>query len=211
MISHQHKTIFIHIPKTAGQSIETLFLDNLGLSWEQRHHLLLRQNQNPAFGPPRLAHLSLTEYLTCNYISRIKFDSYFKFSLTRNPWDRAVSTYKYITKGKRPFWEFISKELTNKNSPLFYFYRPQSDYVKDPYGRLQTNFIGKFETINQDISLIKARLSLEGDLKHINVSQIKTTTETQESKAYRNFYDLNTKKMIEEFYAQDIKSFGYKF
>lgn len=211
MISDQHRTIFIHIPKTAGQSIETLFLNNLGLSWEERHHLLLRPNQNSAFGPPRLAHLSLTEYLTCNYISRIKFDSYFKFSFIRNPWDRAVSIYKYITKGNRPFCEFLRKELTNKNSPLFYFYRPQSDFIIDPHGRLKTNFIGKFETINRDILLIKNRLGLQGNLKHINASKLKSMPQLQEQKPYQAFYDSNTKRMIEEFYGQDIKSFGYKF
>ena len=44
MLSHQHKTIFIHVPKTAGQSIETLFLDDLGLKWDQRGSLLLRRS-----------------------------------------------------------------------------------------------------------------------------------------------------------------------
>ena len=32
MISHEHKTVFIHIPKCGGQSVETCFLDDLGLS-----------------------------------------------------------------------------------------------------------------------------------------------------------------------------------
>ncbi len=33
MISHQHKCILVHVPKTAGQSIEHVFLDLHGLTW----------------------------------------------------------------------------------------------------------------------------------------------------------------------------------
>ena len=51
MLSHQHKKIFIHMPKTAGQSIETLFLDDLGLKWDQRGSLLLSRNTNRTLGP----------------------------------------------------------------------------------------------------------------------------------------------------------------
>ena len=45
MISKAHKTIFVHIPKVAGQSIETMFLNDLNLKWDERSKLLLRKKR----------------------------------------------------------------------------------------------------------------------------------------------------------------------
>ena len=69
MISIKHKIIFIHIPKCAGQSIENIFLRDLGLSWKERYPLLLRPRKPNEKGPERLAHLYAEEYLSLIHIS----------------------------------------------------------------------------------------------------------------------------------------------
>ena len=66
------KSIFIHIPKTAGTSI----LKSLG-GWAGDH-------------------CSYREYLQA---SPTKFKEYFKFCFVRNPYDRLVSTYNYLKYG----------------------------------------------------------------------------------------------------------------
>ena len=53
MISHKHKTIFVHIPKTGGQSVESVFIEDEGLTWDTRAPLLLRRNDD---GFPDLWH-----------------------------------------------------------------------------------------------------------------------------------------------------------
>jgi len=63
LISHHDKCLFVHVPKCAGQSVEMFFLDRIGLDWERRAPLLLRPNDVPALGPPRLAHLKAAEYV----------------------------------------------------------------------------------------------------------------------------------------------------
>ena len=210
MLSHQHKTIFIHIPKTAGQSIETLFLDDLGLQWNERAPLLLRANPNSTLGPPRLAHLSITEYLTCGYISRPKFDSYFKFCFVRNPWDRAVSMYKYLTNKTETFEQFLANGPGNPNSNLAYFFRPQTDYALDPNNRVKVDFIGKFETLKEDLDPIITHLRLNSELRHVNRSRT-ISDKTNNRSSYRDFYCQKTKKLIEKIYASDIETFNYKF
>ena len=36
MISLAHQCVFVHIPKCAGQSVETAFLNETSLAWKQR-------------------------------------------------------------------------------------------------------------------------------------------------------------------------------
>jgi hypothetical protein len=59
MISHPHRCIFVHIPKTAGNSVNRVF----GVDW-QNHKDLARY---AAELPPDI------------------FSTYFKFAIVRNP------------------------------------------------------------------------------------------------------------------------------
>ena len=81
MISIKHKIIFIHIPKCAGQSIENIFLRDLGLSWKERYPLLLRPRKANEKGPERLAHLYAEEYFKFGYISKENMISFLNFQL----------------------------------------------------------------------------------------------------------------------------------
>jgi len=57
MICAQYRCLFVHVPKTAGMSIDQVFLELVGLTWKTRAPLLLGGNDDPKLGPPRLEHL----------------------------------------------------------------------------------------------------------------------------------------------------------
>ena len=112
MLCHKHKCIFVHIPKTAGQSIEKVFLESLQFDESRRPELLLRPNNDPNKGPPRLAHLKAQDYFEYEYITKETFYKYFKFSFVRNPWDRAVSHYLYMVPERNiSFEKFLNVTL----------------------------------------------------------------------------------------------------
>lgn len=145
MISTQHRCVFVHIPKCGGQSIEQAFLDDLGLGWHERAPLLLRPNSDPAKGPPFLSHLTYRQYLEHGYLTPAMRADYFCFALIRNPYRRVESFYRFLGYDcALPFPVFIEKVLPKAlrpEAPLFYFLRPQTDFLLDHKDQLAPDLI----------------------------------------------------------------------
>jgi len=77
MISFPHKTIFIHIPKCAGQSIEETFLNDIGLDWCKHRHLFGCFKKPSTWSdnfPNRLAHLTAYEYFDLDFVNKEIFE-----------------------------------------------------------------------------------------------------------------------------------------
>ncbi len=174
MISHHHKCIFIHIPKTAGQSVEHCFIHALGLTWDTRAPLLLRHNDRTELGPPSLAHLKYAEYSKYKYITEEQLQTYFKFAFVRNPWSRLISIYKYMGHSKKmDFKSFLMKSFKNELwNNRYWFVCPQSEYVCDENGELILDFVGRFENLQDDFNYICTKIGLqETELPHVNKSE----------------------------------------
>ncbi|UEX76752.1 sulfotransferase family 2 domain-containing protein [Spiribacter halobius] len=237
MISHPHRCVFVHVPKTAGQSIERVFLDLLGLNWKQRGELLLRYNADPSLGPPRLAHLCAADYVRCGHLSESRFADYFSFSFVRNPWDRTVSFYKYIGEPARCEFKRFALEVLPRDlwQGMYWFVRPQTEYLYDN-GRLMVDFVGRFERLESDFREICRRLELPcARLPFVNRSD---GTRRQLlagarhilraldpcSPAFGNFrgrplsrharfedyYDDETWQAVAALYRPDVETFGYR-
>ena len=227
MVSHKHKCIFIHIPKAAGTSIETAFMDDLGLDMDNRHALLLGENTNKDLGPRRVSHLAASEYVDLHFVSQEIYDKYFKFSIVRHPIDRLYSIYKYRTYSDYiTFDKFIKvklPQLINSNRDGF-FYKSQYDYVYCDKGSC-VDFIGKLENLSEDFKIIKDKTGLKSDLNHHNKSEIKRSSilkkigkTIKDPNVWSNFSFKHKKKylspvavdVVKKYYQKDFKNFKYK-
>lgn len=176
MISHPHKTVFVHIPKCGGQSIEAAFLKDLGLNWKQRAPLLLRPNADPSLGPRRLAHLTARDYVARHYLSQELFDAYFTFALVRSPFARVLSLYNYLGHD-RPLRHFVQHRLTKAfETPDdfdgdFYFVRPQADFLTDAAGMPLVKRIYRLESLDEARDEIAALSGLAAPIPHNNRSK----------------------------------------
>ena len=98
MISHEHKCIFVHIPKNAGSSVERAFgFSDIYHQGSARHSPPFSMRGYWGGSRPNMEYpfKKLYERPHHNPSYYRNFDEYCKFAIVRNPWSRLVSTYTY--------------------------------------------------------------------------------------------------------------------
>jgi len=229
MICKPFNCIFVHIPKTAGRSVEMFFMNKLDLDRENDEHrqqLLIMDNADPARGTEKLSHLSAAEYVQCGHVSQQGFSDFYKFSFVRNPWARLVSEYRYRNYlSHRSFKDFVMNKLPapgrdDKHRHIM----PQTEMLCDHDGNLLVDFVGKFEQLQQDFNKVCKHLGFGySRLSHVNSSDKKSRELRRKTRnlLYRNgennlrsyvdFYDVESREFVTNLYRQDIDNFGYDF
>lgn len=232
MICDEYRCLFVHVPKTAGMSIEHVFLRLVGLTWETRAPLLLRRNDDPELGPPRLAHLTAGEYVALGHLTAERFESYFKFSFVRNPWDRIVSEYKY--RGypvKIDFKTYLFKHLPAPGwTDSYRHIIPQYDFLYDGEGKLLVDFVGRYERLQADFDEVCARADIPPTpLPRVNRSledarpntlrelrkrlrrAIWSRERSHTFPHYSEYYDGESREFVATLFKKDVETFNYAF
>jgi hypothetical protein len=232
VICGEYRCLFVHVPKTAGMSVEHVFLRLVGLTWETRAPLLLRGNDDPGLGPPRLAHLKAGEYVARGHLTAEQFESYFKFSFVRNPWDRIVSEYKY--RGypvKIDFKTYLFKHLPPPGwTDTYCHIIPQYDFLYDDGGKLLVDFVGRYESLQPDFDKVCARLGIPptplprvdrslddawpGTLRELR-KQVRRAIWSREREHtfphYTEYYDDESREFVGRLFRKDVEAFNYAF
>ncbi len=196
---------------------------------------LLRYNAIPASGPERLAHLTASEYLSCRHVGEAQFRSFFKFAFVRNPWARLVSEYKYGGYIRRyEFKQFLADGLPEPGwRDAYRHVLPQSAFLFDELGNQLVDFVGRFESLQEDFDSVCNRLNIAcGRLPHVNQSLAEDRVSDSIVKRvkdlavksiygrrirerirghYTKFYDGESRAFVEHYYRSDIERFGYTF
>jgi hypothetical protein len=227
MISHQHKFIFIHIPKCAGTSFEFAFghMDgHEGRGGQDHRSVRMIERPFPSFSSftnkdniieslRRIKRHSNRKTLpnpnSAITVNKSEYDSYLKFTIVRNPWARAYSWYKNVMRdeihqknhnitGEITFTDFLKKYIGQD------MLRSQIYWLKDFKGNINMDYIGRFETLHDDFKVIAKKLKIkELTLPH----KIKSASDDN----YQDAYDTESKNMIAEYYCEEIKLFNYSF
>ncbi|HSA67396.1 MAG TPA: sulfotransferase family 2 domain-containing protein [Methyloceanibacter sp.] len=227
ILSHEHKFIFLRTKKTAGTSIELALSELCGpddvITPLTREDEARRAGRRGAqnwrlhswWKSPRLLKSAWFKFSAKDYgfynhmkaaemrahIDPAVWRSYFKFAFERNPWDRQVSLYyhRYREENERPdFATFIHKD---KKAHINNF----GVYSID--GDLAVDFLGRFETLDQDLrfALDQVGLSTAESLPDAK------TRFRPGSVPYRDHYDEETRNIVADWYAPEIKLLGYEF
>lgn len=227
MICVQHRCIFVHIPKVAGQSIEQFFMQLRGLTWERdREKLHLHNNDDPRRGTEKLSHLSAAEYVECGHVSAEQFSAYFKFSFVRNPWARLLSEYLYRNYlHHRSFKHFVLEKQPKPGwDDKYRHVMPQFDMLHDAHGHLLVDYVGRFESLQVHFDHICTQLGIhDSKLPHRNSSGKGSRVRKRRIRnmllrngeniktSLGDFYDSETREAVAQMYRKDIEAFGYQF
>lgn len=186
---NKSNALFIHIPKAAGSSIQKAVF---GLnSWT--HH----------------KYKDFEKELPEETLKKV-----FKFSFTRNPYDRLFSAYQYLKRGGNnatdKYWakkylnnyptfeRFVKEFVTNKNVHSYVHFIPQHEFIIDKNGKIAMDFLGKFENLEYDFNAICKKLEIKNSLQKLNATQ------TKEEVCQTKIYDYEMKKIVYEVYKKDF-------
>jgi hypothetical protein len=155
MISNKYKFLFIHYPKTGGNSIQTVlekYADDKKHIVKPHHDLDDMFEIKSSIHPMINKHSTLREYLS---IMQSSLDDYFIITTIRNPFDRAVSSYFTLHKkinsdnneiifSKENFYDQIKTMKTLKD--LTYSKKRKVDFYMK-FENLQADFNKVCETL----------------------------------------------------------------
>jgi sulfotransferase famil protein len=200
MISLKKSFLFVHIPKTAGNSIQSVLRD---YSEDQLVALRKEQDGIERFGlrNPRYKikkHSTLSEYHDA--LEDEQFRNLYKFACVRNPWDRMVSYYFTPTQNpeiwnRKKFRGIISKAVSVAD------YLRLDDGEKDPFANV--NYIMRFESLADDFRAVCMAIGISPpSLPQYNRSR---------RDHYSKYYDDELREFVRSRFAAEIERFNYTF
>lgn len=204
MLSLKHRFLFLHVPKTGGNSIQ-----NILAPWSDDRLVCLAPHQD---GVERFEvrsdrfrttkHSTLAEYLA-EYGEDL-FHSLYKFCCVRNPWDRAVSFYFSPHRGKVEWDPDAFAAFVPTIQPLRHFVALGTESratLEAAVGNLDQ--VLRFESLPSDFEALCRRLGLpQQGLPHRNHSR---------RSHYRDYYDHRTRELVREHLGEEAALFRYEY
>jgi hypothetical protein len=212
MILHDLRLIFIHIPKNAGSSIETLF-GVKPFDWKIPNYDVLT-----GWCPKRCIHLQHAtpkQLLETGLISEDIWDSYYKFAIVRNSWERSLSDYIWMLKSTGVSGSF--KEYLNREGKFKYYLLdttepvnrvdhiiPQVDFTHMKNKPVLDEIIS-FDNLSEGFQNVCEHIGIDSAvLPHIKKGVIS-------QKHYSYFYNDELKNLVSEIYHEDIQAFNFEY
>lgn len=136
-----------------------------------------------------------------------EWSEYFKFCFVRNPYERAVSDYLYLTRkfsNPPPFSDYL-RELSRTGRD--FHGRTKHDnwpmYTID--GEVAMDFVGRYENLHDDFRIAMQRIGLP------DVAMTGSEKRRDYTRPWRDYYQPGDRERVEALYGSEIEMFGYEF
>ena len=234
IVSHKHKFIFMKTMKTASSSMEIALSEVLGpddiLTPARADIDVMRfggpGGQNYRFDHPDVPRIPIWRKILLRperyyhptvgyyehmpawrvrkYLGEDIWNSYYKFAFERNPWDRQVSYYHYKTRAlpthKAPsFEQFLAKGERTQVSNW-------SIYTIDD--EVALDFVGLYENLEEDF---QTAMSAIGQAGRISLPRANVSANKPENRSYQDYYTDQSRAIVADRSADEIRYFGYTF
>ncbi len=210
IISHSHKFLYFRIPKAANSTITSTL------------YRLQHGHTSPPDGKKIKSSFQHPDKLSRAEAATVK-ESYFKFSVVRNPYDRLLSAYLDKIKGnslrqKRKVTNALKlPEDSEVEFDLFLDYLEQhSGTLDDAHWAIQTDmifmplseldFLGRMENLSTDLAKIVSTIFGIEDFEIERQTQRVTNARARR----HELLNSNQIKRITEIYRKDFELLGYE-
>ena len=217
LISHSNKFIYIKTKKTAGSTIESVIVDNFfdhdqdictgsKIDGTPRVNIGAKKPGEPDGHKPW--------HMVKNYVTNEQWNSYFKFTVERNPWDKVVSEFYWKQSTDA---DLAMKEDDVDNFELFMTKMFGSKYVAPIDWPLYSNGsdimvdqVVQFASLKQDlVTLFNDKLGLP-----LTEHMLQSTRKKSgfRKRPYTELYkDSKLVDKVARHYTREIEHFNYKF
>ena len=232
IISYKYKFIFIKTRKTAGSSIQ-MYLSELcdekdiitPIDKPEQHYRA--RNYHGLFNPlPRILEqrnspqkilltfwrflklMKFHSHISAKHIKmRISgdiWDTYYKFCIERNPWDKVLSHYHYVRQRFKVYNQNITFDEYLQSAELPYNY----DIYTNSNCDIMVDRVVKYENLNEGLAEVFENLGIpfSGTLSVYEKSHYR-----KDKNNYRSFYSPEQKSLIEKLFTTEIELHGYEF
>lgn len=209
------RTLFIHIPKSAGTSISAS-CPSVATSPRYMTDKMLTVESMSVRNPNENSR-AFHKHLPFNYLDRHKIERFDRvFAVVRNPWERLVSLYNHAdairprmqknwyNQDKISWDDFINRIDTFRINPSYYWNHPY-----DQWG-IQLDWVSIGDKVKCDIlrydhiqSDLNAYFEKNIDLKKENVGVY--------NKHYIEYYTEEQKQKVADWFRMDIEYWGFSF
>lgn len=199
-VNKKYNYMLFRIPKNANSTLigrgldKFKYIDSLAKSYTTNNELITQDQYD----------ILLEE--------KKEYKKYFKYAIVRNPYDRVVSCWKNKTTKKHAehYKNSVFTKATGVTFKKFVHMLDEGYFNNDRHLLQQVNFIindidyiGKMENLQKDFDNVCNRVGMNSfTLPHRNATK---------HKQYREYYDKETREIIQKIYSRDIDFFDYEF
>ena len=202
MISLQHKFLYVHIPKTAGNAVQNILRD---YSEDKIVCLTPLQDgverfevRNDQFKIEK--HSTLEDYR--RELGEAQLAQLFKFCCVRNPWERAISFFFSPHRGPVEWNRAEFMKLVPKIMPASGFVTLKNSKPKtSPFENV--DYVIRFENLNEDFREVCSRLGIP--------TQELPVRNKSTRRHFSEYYDPELVDVVYRHFRDDVDHFGYKF
>lgn len=189
LISNKYKFIFVKNRKVAGSTVEHLLRPYLGPD-----DIYTRDGQDGHMSSERIS-----------YLFPKVWDDYYKFAIDRNPWDKCVSAYEWHKKIK-------PEKVKDKTFEEYMEHYPNMlpcdwhNYV-DHNNNLLVDDVFTVEKFNELFDMLRDKFNIDISEEIYYNTKLKQV----ERNHYSTYYTEKSKAMVELFFRNEIKHFGWEY
>lgn len=216
IISTEHNFIFVHVPKTAGDSV-TRALDPFAHPLNRTLWKSIRRRL-PLGDRPETIYLRKHDPASraIARLGRDVYESFRSFAVVRNPFDHAVSHYEFMKQFRIPsvaekvgamsFADYLEYRMKPPFwNDTFFARLPNQSFFVAHEGKLAVDRLVRFENLAVEFPAATAEIGFgEIAIPHVNRTKSKS-----DARPFHSYYDDRSLALVLELYDEDFRLLDY--